>query len=269
MSWLEWTDGRAALVPGRDLVVGAGERADCRIEGAELASRHFAVHAEADPAATPAATVRAAHPDHVVALNGVQVGSEPCALRQGDVILAGTARFRYLEQEAAALPAPADAWSEAWLVDERAGVGWPVAGATVGIGRDPSNAIPIRDATASRFHAQLRREAGGLAIHPSGSAGTRLNGSRLAAPTLLSEGDTIEIAGMELKVVRGPLPAGIRPAALEPVVEGEAPRRPTIMAAQALPADSQRFEWRPGKRHLLLLLIIVALLVLIFFPARA
>ena len=60
----------------------------------------------------------------------------------------------------------------------------------------------IRDPTASRFHAEIRREAGGFVLHARGSAGTMVNNRRVASPCMLEEGDQIEIAYTVLRFTK-------------------------------------------------------------------
>ena len=60
--------------------------------------------------------------------------------------------------------------------------------------------LPSTIRRVSRFHAEVRREAGGFALHSLGSAGTLLNGRKVTGPMLLAEGDVIEIARPQLAV---------------------------------------------------------------------
>ena len=70
----------------------------------------------------------------------------------------------------------------------------------ISIGRDPENALVVDDLMASRHHAQLRPNTGGLEIVDLGSQnGTFVNGVRVTvAPVHL--GDEISIGGTSLKV---------------------------------------------------------------------
>ncbi|HYD55081.1 MAG TPA: FHA domain-containing protein, partial [Gemmatimonadaceae bacterium] len=218
--------------------------------------------------AADAARVGVVHPDSVVTLNGSQLHGEPCPLAHGDVIHAGRAVFVYLERDDADAAArgrpPGPEAGEAWLIDRQAGLGYALAADQVGIGRDPSNAVALRAPTVSRFHATIRREAGGLVLHPAGSSGTRLNGARVGTPSMLAEGDEIEIAGTVLRVQRGPLPEDIRPAPA--AAPGTGPRRPTVQRMTPLSAEATRFSGRPTLGKLLVLLVLLAALFFWFFP---
>ena len=78
----------------------------------------------------------------------------------------------------------------------------------------------MRDPTASRFHAEIRREAGGYALHTMGSSGTRLNGEELHGPRLLHEGDLVEIAFTTFRFTEQSVGAGVTVSA-EPVAVGD------------------------------------------------
>ncbi|HEX3683864.1 MAG TPA: SpoIIE family protein phosphatase [Bryobacteraceae bacterium] len=61
------------------------------------------------------------------------------------------------------------------------------------IGRGPENHLIVRDNRASRAHAKISHAAGGFLIEDLDSLhGTWVNGIRIASPTPLHEGDTVE-----------------------------------------------------------------------------
>ena len=68
-------------------------------------------------------------------------------------------------------------------------IAYPLSSRSTTIGRDASNAIVLRDPTASRFHAEVRREAGGFALRSIGALAATLNGQPVERPTVLREGD--------------------------------------------------------------------------------
>jgi len=263
MPWLIHGDIRLHL-RGDEMVVGSGERADHRLDGHGLEPRHFVI-----ALGTDAATIRAVHDDNVVTLNGVQLDGTATPIAHGDVIGAGRTTFVFLERDdvaAAARPVPVSPLlraAEVWLIDDRARAAYPVSEERVGIGRDPSNTVPLPSSTVSRFHAHLQREAGGLALHPAGSSGTRLNGNRLATPALLAEGDEIEIAGTVLRVAAGPLPPEVVQAHPERGTAADH-RRPTVQRMTPLTAEPTRFQprTRAGTLALLVLLAVVLLLAI-------
>ena len=199
-------------------------------------------------------TIRPCSEDDVIVINGAQAGSHPAELRDGDTIDAGAVRFLYSGERSGAHPAIGI--SAAHLVETRSGIAHGLAIPSTGIGRDPMNGVVIRDPTASRFHADIRREAGGYVLHPHGSSGTMLNGRGLGSPERLRDGDRIEIASVELRFMSGPVPAGARTP--EPAVDDESGHRPTVIqsAAMAIPAED------PGgpKQIIWLAVVIVAVL---------
>jgi hypothetical protein len=69
---------------------------------------------------------------------------------------------------------------------------FPLGRLRITIGRSARNDLCIPDPFASRVHAEVRREAGGYAVHPAGVAGMLLNGQALEGSLVLHEGDTLE-----------------------------------------------------------------------------
>lgn len=225
MPWLT-TEGASREIGEGETVVGSGEQADWRLEAGDLAVRHFVVRR-----AGGVTTVRPCGVDDVIALNGAQAGAHPVELHDGDTIDAGSARFLYSAERSGAYPAVAV--GPAHLMDPRAGIAYPLEGATVGIGRDRLNAVVVRDPTASRFHAEVRREAGGYVLHPFGSSGTLVNSRRVGSPARLENGDRIEIANTELRFVLGPVPPGAR-GPEHAAGNDESSQRRTIVQAAAV-----------------------------------
>jgi DNA-binding winged helix-turn-helix (wHTH) protein len=75
----------------------------------------------------------------------------------------------------------------------------PLRSGENGIGRDPASVIVIDDNRVSRHHARIVVGPDGAVLEDLGSKnGTLLNGCPVTAPTLLSEGDSIEVAGLAL-----------------------------------------------------------------------
>lgn len=198
MPWLS-TEGAAHQLADGDTLVGSGPHAAWRLVSHDLAPKHFVITVDGTRVQARAATV-----ESVVAVNGRQIGTSPVEIRDGDTIDAGSARFTYSKEKSGAMPAVAV--GPAHIVEARSGVVHPLEGLSIGIGRDRTNAILVRDPTASRFHAEVRREAGGWVLHPHGSSGTKVNGRRVGTPERLQDGDRIEIAHVEMRFVAGPPP---------------------------------------------------------------
>lgn len=204
MAWLEY-GGRLRKLPDGVSVLGSGSDAGLSVDDADLMPRHLIVHPHADHV-----EVSAFSPDVVVVVGDRQVGAEPCRAAYGAPIRAGSAEFRvWREQPAHRETHPAPARQVAFLVDEHAGAAYPLDRVSTTIGRASSNVIRLSDPTASRFHAQVRREAGGFALHVIGSAGGTVNGRRVSGPRLLGEGDVVEMAFTTLRFTSGPVPDGV------------------------------------------------------------
>jgi pSer/pThr/pTyr-binding forkhead associated (FHA) protein len=216
MPWLT-TEGASHQIAEGETIVGSGTQAGWRLPSHDLGARHFVVERRG-----PRVTIRPCSVDNIIAVNGAQSG--PRELNDGDTIDAGNARFLFSSERSGSYPAITV--GAAHLLESRGGVAHDLAAAATGIGRDRSNAVVVRDPTASRFHAEIRREAGGYVLRPRGSSGTLLNGKRIGAPERLRDGDQIEIANIEFRFVAGPAPAGARRA--EPAVDDETSTRPTV-----------------------------------------
>lgn len=198
MTWLEYSDALQEVPIDSELIVGTGAQATWRLRRADLMPRHFIVSASGDGAA-----IRPFSSDAVVSLNGRQLSSGTTMLEDGDVISAGSARFRFWadtpSENRMALPAAAPTIGH--LVD---GGGRPAVSLnriSTSIGHDESNTLIVDDAT--NLEAEIRREAGGHAIRVS-SPSVRVNGTPLTAPLLLQEGDEIRIGGRVLRYTREP-----------------------------------------------------------------
>ena len=68
------------------------------------------------------------------------------------------------------------------------------------VGRSPEADVTVDDPYASDFHARLGPHAGGVRLHDLDSTnGTFVNGSKIAAPTVLQRGDTIQVGETTLE----------------------------------------------------------------------
>lgn len=243
MPWLAggWSHEPRELRDG-EIIVGGGAEASWRLSAADLMPRHFVLVTQ-----TGTVTIRAFNTDSVVVVNGEQLSSAAHRLNDGDVITAGNARFVFSDAEPAARRVTPPAPTSAYLVDVRAKTAYRLVNRSTGIGRDASNAIIVRDPTASRFHAEVRREAGGFVLHPRGSAGTLVNNRRAGAPYMLEDGDFIEIAFRVLRFATGPLAPDERVAGTTPSPSDELSRRPTIPRDRT-PSTQAAIEASSGSR---------------------
>jgi pSer/pThr/pTyr-binding forkhead associated (FHA) protein len=235
--WLSFGAQTRELRDG-EIIVGSGADADWRIATADLMPRHFTLVVHGLNA-----QVRPSSKSNVVAVNGRQLVGTTYLLNDGDVIAAGSGRFLFSDQEPRLLPAELND-ARAFLVDEAGAVVHPLMSRSTTLGRDGSNAIVVRDPAASRFHAEVRREAGGFALHTMGSAGTMLNGHRIGPPILLSDGDEIEIAYRKFRFVRE-VPAGMATVDLPEGTGETALRNPTLATGRftVVPRRATRGLW--------------------------
>src|SRR5215216_5522825 len=195
MPWLT-TEGASHQLPEGETIVGSGAHAGWRLPGHDLAARHFVIERRGSRV-----TIRPCGVVNIIAVSGAQSSANTRELKDGDTIDAGSARFVYSSERSGSYPAVAV--GPAHLVEVRSGVVHDLAASAVGIGRDRSNAVVVRDPTASRFHAEIRREAGGYVLRPRGSSGTALNGKRIGSPERLRDGDRIEIANVDFRFAAG------------------------------------------------------------------
>jgi predicted component of type VI protein secretion system len=250
MPWLAHGTTTRELRDG-DTVVGSAADADWRVTTAELTARHFLVRLQ-----DGVVTLEANSPDTVVAVDGRQIRSA-CPLRDGETILAGSGRFSFCAEapaESAEGPAPDLGSGIAYLVNDLDRVAHPLDGRSTTIGRDTSNAVVIRDPAASRFHAEVRREAGGFTVHSMGAMRTLVNRRPVDHPSMLSDGDVIEVAFVRLRFARE-LPGGVALAAFDPEPDEESGRRPTLEPVERVVVD----EASPAGRHMRRVQVLVGL----------
>lgn len=204
MPYLELNGERHALLDGQT-VVGSGAKATLRLPNVDLAGRHFVI-----ATAAGASTLESASPHHVVIVNGRQLTTDPVALQEGDVVAAGLATFVFcVDEHTPAKPRYQAAPHSAYLVNERARKAYALGRRSASIGRDTASHIHVAEPTISRFHADVRAEAGEYVLYSLGSAGTQVNGERVAVPRMLTEGDRIEFGDTALVFTRTAPAAGI------------------------------------------------------------
>jgi hypothetical protein len=261
MSWLALGALTRELRDGK-LVVGSGADADWRVPTADLMPRHFTLTVHGLNVSIQPSTT-----DVVVVVNGKQLPGTYFLLHDGDIIAAGRGQFVFSDDEPRGLEdIPANTSDDAYLIDEQRKVAYRLVNRSTTLGRDASNGIVIRDPRASRFHAEIRREAGGFAVHTMGSSGTSLNGGTMRSPRLLREGDAIEIAFARFRFTRDALPDGISVGVTGLGLNDEAAVQPTAVGPRAT-MESAVYATEPPKSVLTpkvivgIVLIVVAALV--------
>jgi predicted component of type VI protein secretion system len=216
MTWLEFNDAMQEVPTDSEVIVGTGAQATWRLRRADLMPRHFIVSASSS-----GATIRPFSSDAIVSLNGRQLSAGSTRLEDGDVISAGSGRFRFWAEKPSenrsALPAVAPAIG--YLIDGSRSRGPAVSlnRISTGIGRDESNTILLDDAAS--FEAEIRREAGGHALRVASPSSVRVNGKPVTGPLLLSEGDEIQIGQRLLSYTLQQPPEWADASALERVSE--------------------------------------------------
>jgi predicted component of type VI protein secretion system len=233
MPFLEHEETTRELKAG-DTLIGSGSQADWRLQNVDLAARHFSVAVTTDGRVV----LKPYSAQNVVVINGRQVPLAGVALSDGDVIAAGLTRFSYVADpnRPRAAAAQAAARAAAWLINENERTAYPLKKKTVSIGRDAASHVAIREPSVSRFHADVRAEAGEHVLYAMGSAGTRINGHGVSAPQLLEEGDQIEVGTTVLRFTHTAPPAGFNIVHGPDEPEDSTTRRATVVAAQAVTA---------------------------------
>ena len=257
MPFLEF-DGTARELPRGETVVGSGSQAAWRVQDAGLAARHFTIAVDQSDAAVLAPVSS----QSVVVVNGRQLGMAGVALQDGDQVSAGAAHFVYAQRPGRAGSAtPAGPESPpAFLVDARERVAFPVRRRTTSIGRDAASHVVVRDPTVSRFHADVRAEAGQHVLYSMGSAGTTINGVRVSGPQLLAEGDEVAVGSTTLRYTREPVASSIRVELGGGELDTVASVRPTLVMQDAVTAETPVVVAR-GRPPIAVLIALAAVLL--------
>lgn len=104
---------------------------------------------------------------------------------------------------------------------------FPIGDRPLTLGRNGENDVVLAGALASRFHAEVRREAGGYVLHDRGSRnGTWVNGSLVTAHPL-QPGEQIAIDEETFRFELDEVPAAVATAAPAPRVDRAAPLAPS------------------------------------------
>ncbi len=104
------------------------------------------------------------------------------------------------------------------------------------IGREAGNEIVIEDPQVSRRHARLTRQGASYVIEDVGSTnGTYVNGKRVTAPVLLSDGDMIGLADTIVLAVQAPLTASEDTTVVSDAAYYTPPTQPAFTPPKAQP----------------------------------
>lgn len=242
-----------------ELMVGSGSQATWRLAGLDLAARHFKIVGSDDGSGS----VAPASPQNVVVVNGKQVPPNGIPVRSGDIVAAGGARFFFLQKADSPRPPAARSGGDAYLVDLANKKGYTLRKRVVQIGREIGCSIVLKDPTVSRFHADVRGEAGEFVLYSMGSAGTKINGQPASAPRLLIEGDEIVIGDTNFTFTREALPGGVRPVQFEDHDDDSFSRRSTQLAQRAVTMEAGKY-YEPQRKLPLMPILIGAAIAAIF-----
>lgn len=247
------------LRPG-ETVVGSGAQASWRMPDLDLAPQHFSVTVEPQGSAR----VCAVSAQHVVVVDGHQVGLDGLELTDGAAIGAGGGRFVYTARPLleSADRAEDAAVEPAVLLDDTARRAYAVGTGELTIGRDRASTVIVRDPSVSRVHAEIVAEAGRHVIHSVGSGGTRVNGYRISAPHVLEEGDRVEIGEVRLLYTRRPPPPGYATAPTREAGGDDLGNRSTIIHRRFDPSSGGIRTGLRAMRIALLIGVAVAVLAL-------
>jgi hypothetical protein len=250
MAVLEHGGKILALAP--ETIIGSGAQANHRVQGEDLAARHFVVRV--DPGAGGGATLAPSGEACVVTVDGAQVPRSGVPLRDGAVIAAGHARFIFGTGDRAPAAAPSPA-VKACIIDTTARRAYSLEKRTVQLGRDAGAGVVLKDPTVSRFHADIRSEAGGHVLYSSGAGGTFVNEEQVTRPRLLLDGDEIRIGRMTLAFTTTP-PPGMKVHAPGGTEESATSRRSTQL-------DMRTYREASGGRSYVMPVLMGAMVILI------
>jgi predicted component of type VI protein secretion system len=258
MPWIAFGMMTRELRDG-EIIVGSATDADWRVTTADLAPRHFVLATSGT-----SVVVRSTTADNVVVVNGEQLRDGERALRDGDVIAAGSGRFAYNVDAPRTTPLDVIEVRQAFLIELAAGLAHPLSHRSTTIGRDASNEIVLKDPGASRFHGEIRNEAGGFALHSMGSAGAKVGGASIATPCMLKEGDVVDIGFAEFRFTQKPLPPDIGIAPLHSTENDEFARRPTIGSERLVVHDENEASRHSNQMKLIFAIMLIVILVAVW-----
>jgi pSer/pThr/pTyr-binding forkhead associated (FHA) protein len=215
MAFLE-IDGQRHPIPTGELVVGSDPTAGIILTGDAVAPKHLVVQGMPDGQAV----VRLPRSGLEVKVNGVPLGPQPTPLLHGDKVEIAGHELRLVDERksgstqfvqtrdpssmaAAATPPsvkPAPTGTTGGrLVSLTDGREYPVAGASLVIGRDASCDVVITNKRVSRRHAEIMATLKGYVVVDSSTNGTLVNGRKIPAQQLLARGDVIQCGEHEFR----------------------------------------------------------------------
>ena len=203
MPYLDY-DGDTRELKTGDLVVGSGNQAGWRLQNVDLAARHLVFSVGPDGATV----VRPFNTAAMVTVNGRRV-EIPTPLADGDAIAAGSTEFLYVADAKMPRAKTPVRPTTAYLVVDADEVAYLLHRKALHLGRDAGSTVQVKDPEVSRYHADVRTEAGLHVLYSMGEIGTTVNGVPVTGPRVLDEGDRIRIGEMELRYTRSKPPAPV------------------------------------------------------------
>lgn len=249
---------------GPETTVGSGAQATWRVAGKDLAARHFTVHASGQGAAK----VVPATAQHIVFVNGEPVPVQGAAVKGGDIVAAGSAQFIYLKKESDKRPELPEPAGPAFLVDAENRRAYPLNRRVVQIGREIGCNIVLKDASVSRFHADIRAEGGQHVIYSMGSGGTTVGGESVKHPRMLRDEDEIRIGRATFTFTRDKVPTGMKVVDLEEHADESFARRETVVYQKAITGSHDTFKIKRGPGPMLIGAFVVLLGVVAWLVRR-
>jgi pSer/pThr/pTyr-binding forkhead associated (FHA) protein len=149
------------------------------------------------------------------------------------------------------------------LIGDQGRTAYPLTSRSTPIGRDASNDVLLHDPAASRFHAEIRREAGGFALHSIGASGASVNGVASQSPRLLNEGDEIAIAFEKFRFTQRPLSPDVSIAPMHSAENDEAGRRTTLPSERHAVSEDNTASRHSNRIKLIIALVLLAVLFLL------
>jgi predicted component of type VI protein secretion system len=155
-----------------------------------------------------------------------------------------------------------------------AGKAYPLEGAELTVGRDPSNPVSINDGEISRRHAKLSWKGASYVLEDLGSTnGTFVNGTRLSAPLALKPGDAVSFGENIVLIYEATFDANATMVGSAKAAKTAAPVQQAAPAPAPAPAYSGQVPASPapaaaapkkgGSRVVLIVIVLVVLCLIL------